>query len=285
MESENIIIDEEIKYLLPALDKETYALLEENLIENGCRDALILWEGTLIDGYNRYKICTEHGIPFSTINKEFDSRASVIIWIIANQISRRNLTPLQLSYFRGLHYLNDRIIVTNADGKNQYSKGKEDECQNGTQAKTLSTANRLSDTYNVARRTILRDSKVSKAIDAIGENSPEAKQKILSGETTLSKRHLQELAKGEDEYVTTIASEIVEGTYAKKKTATPTATQGDGASGSPEKNALPLKPSIDQVTKDFQSDLRKLTSNDDAAKLKTTLRSFIKSLEALYRQL
>ena len=36
----SITIDEEFKGLLPALSKETYAMLEENLLENGCRDAL-----------------------------------------------------------------------------------------------------------------------------------------------------------------------------------------------------------------------------------------------------
>jgi len=36
---QKIIIDEEFKALLPALDKETYDMLEANLIQNGCRDS------------------------------------------------------------------------------------------------------------------------------------------------------------------------------------------------------------------------------------------------------
>ena len=88
-----IIIDEEFKDLLPALDKETYALLEENLLQNGCRDSLILWGNTLIDGHNRFEICTKHGIPFNTMDKDFETREDVIIWMVSTQISRRNLTP------------------------------------------------------------------------------------------------------------------------------------------------------------------------------------------------
>ena len=42
--------------------------------------------------------------------------------------------------------------------------------------------------------------------------------------------------------------------------------QSGSASGLPDKSVLPMKPSINQATKDFQSDLRKLTSSDDAAK-------------------
>jgi hypothetical protein len=32
----------------------------------GCRDALVLWD-VLVDGHNRYGICTKHGIAFKTI--------------------------------------------------------------------------------------------------------------------------------------------------------------------------------------------------------------------------
>jgi hypothetical protein len=46
---------------------------------DGCRDPLVLWNGILIDGYNRYKICTENNIPFKTIDKEFASREEVLI--------------------------------------------------------------------------------------------------------------------------------------------------------------------------------------------------------------
>jgi len=134
-----IIIDEEFKYLLPELDPETFRLLTENILEHGCRDPLVLWRGRkdnaddkdragiLIDGYNRFKICTEHNIPFSTIDKEFDSREEVLIWIIQNQVSRRNLTPIQLSHFRGLHYQADKKI----QGKNNQYAQKSEKGQNG----------------------------------------------------------------------------------------------------------------------------------------------------------
>ncbi|MDR1093796.1 MAG: hypothetical protein LBL66_06575 [Clostridiales bacterium] len=36
--------------------------------QEGCRDAIIVWDGVIVDG-NRYKICTEFGIPFRTLEK------------------------------------------------------------------------------------------------------------------------------------------------------------------------------------------------------------------------
>ena len=107
-----IIIDEQFRVLLPMLDAETFRLLEENILEHGCIHPLVLWNGILIDGYNRYNICMRHNIPFETIDMEFETREEALIWIISNQVLRRNLTPIQLSHFRRLHYKADKKICS-----------------------------------------------------------------------------------------------------------------------------------------------------------------------------
>ena len=86
-----ITIDSEFKALIPPLTAEERAELERSLLADGCRDALVLWGDTLIDGHNRYEICTRHSIPFEVVRKEFDSRQSAIEWMILNQFGRRNL--------------------------------------------------------------------------------------------------------------------------------------------------------------------------------------------------
>lgn len=86
-----IVIDNEFKSLIPPLTDDEYDGLRDSILSEGCRDALVLWGNTLIDGHNRYEICEKHGIPFKTIQKDFDSRDAVIEWIILNQFGRRNL--------------------------------------------------------------------------------------------------------------------------------------------------------------------------------------------------
>jgi len=136
---QDIIIDEEFESLLPTL--------ETDIIHNGCRDALVLWNGVLIDGYNRYWICTTHNIPLNTIDMQFDSREKVQIWIIKNQVSRRNPTPIQLSNYRGLHYMAEKKIIKNGSGKNQHSEVSD---QNEHKPQTQSTAGFLSGHYKVS---------------------------------------------------------------------------------------------------------------------------------------
>lgn len=86
-----IIIDEEFKNLIQPLTEDEFKGLEESIIKEGCRDKLVLWGNTLIDGHNRYEICQKHGIPFQTMQKDFASRDDVMLWMIDTQFSRRNL--------------------------------------------------------------------------------------------------------------------------------------------------------------------------------------------------
>lgn len=94
-----IVIDSEFQSLIPPLADDEYDSLEKSLVQNGYQDwrePIITWNGTIIDGHNRYAICDEHGIPFRQMEREFDSRDAAKIWIIENQSKlRRNLNPGQ----------------------------------------------------------------------------------------------------------------------------------------------------------------------------------------------
>lgn len=91
----NISIDKELKNLIPPLTEEEYAGLEESILNEGCRDAIVLWGETIIDGHNRYEICTKHGIYFRTVQKEFEDRNAAKLWMMQNQLARRNLNDFQ----------------------------------------------------------------------------------------------------------------------------------------------------------------------------------------------
>jgi len=62
-----------------------------------CRalDPLKTWNGILIDGHNRFAICTKHGLPFDVLEVAgIETRVDAKIWIIQNQFGRRNLDTL-----------------------------------------------------------------------------------------------------------------------------------------------------------------------------------------------
>jgi len=121
-------IDEEFKALIPPLTKEEYAQLEENILADGCRDPLVLWDGTLVDGHNRYEICTRHGIEFDTVPTEFNSRAEARLWIRKNQLGRRNLSDFTRASL-ALGMKDDVAEIAKArQGERTDIRPKSDEC-------------------------------------------------------------------------------------------------------------------------------------------------------------
>ena len=80
-----MIIDKEFADLIPPLTEEEYRGLEASIVAEGCRDALIVWKDILVDGHNRFRICTEHGIAFRVLQKEFSDRDAVKLWMLGNQ--------------------------------------------------------------------------------------------------------------------------------------------------------------------------------------------------------
>lgn len=92
-----LTVDEEFKALIPPLSAEERQMLEESLIANGCEMPILVWDRCIVDGHNRYAICHEHGIPFTKEEKRFQSRSEVKLWMLRNQLGRRNLNSFQRS--------------------------------------------------------------------------------------------------------------------------------------------------------------------------------------------
>ena len=93
--STGLIIDPDFSKLIPPLTPDEFAGLERSILSEGCRDALIVWNNIIVDGHNRFKICEAHDIPYKIEHKEFADRNSVILWMLQNQLARRNLSDFQ----------------------------------------------------------------------------------------------------------------------------------------------------------------------------------------------
>lgn len=89
-------IDADFESCLPMLSKEEYNELEKGICKNGILSPILVWNGIIVDGHNRYKICKAHRIENIPIKEmKFSSKSEVIEWILRNQLGRRNLTDFQ----------------------------------------------------------------------------------------------------------------------------------------------------------------------------------------------
>jgi predicted CopG family antitoxin len=113
----NIVINEELQKYIDPLTPNEYAALERSILAEGCRDALVLWGEVLVDGHNRFEICSKYELPYKTVqNDTFSSLDDVLLWMIDNQLGRRSVSDFQ----RGMLALRKRDIMaarTRAQGK------------------------------------------------------------------------------------------------------------------------------------------------------------------------
>jgi len=173
--SGTFIIDPEFSSLIPPLSTEEYRALEDSLLSEGCRDALVVWNTALIDGNNRYAICQEHGIEFQTVEREFEDRDAAKLWIIDNQLARRNLPP----YERGRLALLRKPLVA-AEAEKRMKAGKLVPVENFPQGKTRDV---LAKEINVSGRTLDK-------IEAVEKGAPEPiKKKARSGELSVNRAY------------------------------------------------------------------------------------------------
>jgi N6-adenosine-specific RNA methylase IME4 len=158
-------IDNEFKKLVPSLTGDEFEILEKNILERGIQDSIKVWQGIIIDGHNRYEIALRHNLHYDTKELCFESRQSVIEWMLNNQLGRRNLSPDQLSIIRGKLYNLNKM------------QGKRNDLTSGQNDHKLTTGQNLADKFKVSEKTVRRDA-------AFVNDNPEAAEKILKGEAT-----------------------------------------------------------------------------------------------------
>lgn len=167
---ETIKIDGEFKALIPPLTPEEKGQLEANIAAEGCRDALVVWEGIILDGHNRFEICQRLDIPYQTVKIELPDREAAADWIDRNQLGRRNLTADQMSLLRGRLY--------NRAKKSLGDRGPQKMDQN----EPSSTAAILAKEHGVSPATIKRDGQLADAVEKVKPYVPDIVSRVMSGD-------------------------------------------------------------------------------------------------------
>ena len=178
-------IDKEFQSMLRNLTNEEKDNLEANILSDGyAHSPIMTWRGHIVDGHNRYEICTHYGLPYETQDLDHLQRGQVREWIVNNQEGRRNLTKQEVSYIRG-------TLVNNAQ-----SKAK------------VSTAKAVAKKHGVSERTVRSDASFAKDIDKLDDS---VKDDILKGVIKPSKSDVKSLSSKPKAKQKKIARDLKEG--------------------------------------------------------------------------
>ena len=217
---QHIQILPELAAYIPPLSPDEFSQLEENIKQNGCREALLVWETSgnsvpnsettatvyiLIDGHNRYAICQKYHLDFKVHLLNFPSIEQVKFFMIDNQLGRRNLAPEQVAYLRGLRYLREKQArgkYSREEQKGQNVPFDENDIEDKQVRtdieevnKAQTTAQKLGKQFSVSEKTIKRDGIYAQGLEKL---LPAFKQDILSGKTKVDKNLIQQLGQLDD---------------------------------------------------------------------------------------
>ena len=179
---EPLRIDPEFESKIPPLTEEEYQLLEENILQDGVvLNPLIVWNGCIVDGHNRFRIIQAHPeIKYTVFEKEFPDRYAAIAWICCNQLGRRNLTPQQKKYLIGQRYEAEKRAET-FYGNRFTLADKSSRGQNVHDYKPERTSERIARENNTNERYVRRAEHFAMGVDAADDVAPGIKREILSG--------------------------------------------------------------------------------------------------------
>lgn len=208
----DLVLDDEFERLIPPLAEEESKLLEESLLQDGCRDPLSVWNGTLLDGYNRYHICQKHNIPYRTVTVPVSDRDEAIAWICCNQMARRNISEETRRYLIGKRYeAVKRIGAHNVTGINQHTRSEVPPTILGEPLKDLKKhgiALLLGQEYHVSHATVEKYGRYARALDHIGGINADVVPGILRGSIHIGQDNLINLATLSPQQIRAVASEM-----------------------------------------------------------------------------
>ena len=189
-------INPEFENMIPELTDDELSQLEENILAEGrIVNPIVVWNGVIVDGHNRYKIAQKHPhIQFTVHEKEFESEQEAQIWICSNQLGRRNLTEQHKKYLWGKRY-NLECDRAKFHG-NQYTRSDESgEGGNRPDQNSHGTRSRIADELGVSEWQVRSSAEFSKGVDAAEEVMPGIKNKILTGTVEASYKDVVAIGK------------------------------------------------------------------------------------------
>ena len=189
-------IDPEFRDKIPQLTDEEFEQLEENILNDGeIYEPICIWNGTIVDGHNRWRIVQKHPeIPFRAKEMQFTDKWEAFDWMYKKQLGRRNLTPEQKKYLIGKLY-EARKHTRGGTGANQYNtqSRQNDDTASGRTVKIIASE------QGVGTKTVERAEHFAQGLDKAEAVVPGFRQEILSGEVKAPQNSIAEIRNMEDE--------------------------------------------------------------------------------------
>jgi len=248
-------IDPEFESRIPPLTDDEFKQLEENILADGVIiSPIIVWDGVIIDGHNRFRVVEKHpNISFTTCERQFENRHEALAWICKNQLGRRNLTHQQKKYLIGKQYDSEKA----SHGGDRKSEEVKSNGQNDQMIFEQTTAKRIAEENGIGEKTVRRAAQYSRAVDLADDLEPGIRKEILSGAIKATNKEICALAAATDEERPALVEELRKPPEARRKVL-------------PERNLL----SLEQIAAELPSENCRVSPESMLYELEDALDTF-----------
>ena len=185
--------------IMPVFENLTIPLTEKqedelaaSLIREGCINPIDVWEGTILDGHKRYRICTLEQIEFSVQEVECKTEEEAISWVCRKRIEGLSRTSQAFRYLMGKWYLSEVII------NRSLKKPRAPAVGNYYERRGNRTSIQMSKETGLHHSTLEKYGSYATALDVLIRIEPELLNLVMSGDILLSQEETLELSHMED---------------------------------------------------------------------------------------
>lgn len=257
-----IRIDPEFRDKIPPLTPAEFDQLEQNILADGeVYEPIIVWNGAIIDGHNRWKIINAHPeIPYKVKEMDFPDVWAAFDWMYSKQLGRRNLSEENRAYIIGKMY-EARKHRRGGDYGNQYTEAI---YKNYKKPNAPHTHEQIAEEVGVSPATVTNAEKFAKGVDVIKAQAPAVANQILHGGSGVTKQAVAAFPKldkaEQDEFIEQVSTGEVKKANEKAKVLKKTATLESC-------NATPITHKEEYNEKDFADQVGSFPKEFDEARL------------------
>jgi len=176
----DVVVDPELESLLRPLNEDESNKLTASILRGWTDESIKVWLGhnLLIDGHNRFKVWqtdlnSDPDNAPNIVELPFESIEDVKVWMVENQLQRRNLNPAEVIQLMLLQSGELRKIAR----RNQIAGGQGFEL-----SRNCDKANILD---HVAEKSGVHRATVARAKKVFDKGTPELKQQMLAGDKSI----------------------------------------------------------------------------------------------------
>jgi hypothetical protein len=160
--------------IFPETSEEEHAAIVDDIREHGLAEDIVLCDGMILDGWNRYRACLAAGVPPRF--KQWDRKGSVTSYVRSKNLLRRHMTQSQRAMVAESI---ERLLSEEIKTEESARKSKDDSSKNARVTKPRSAAKEAAEIAKVSTGYVATAKKIIKA-------SPNVASEVLQGTKTIS---------------------------------------------------------------------------------------------------